>query len=95
MEDARRLTLGAALDEAWAAATLDWCRNHAQGLARDEAFALALKSATVSILWSGYGKVNFTVTVSGRRRDEDEVYFWRFKRHTNGTLQPVGGTIDL
>lgn len=87
--------LGTAMEECFAAATYDWCRLHASGMSRAEAFSLQITSVLMQTFWGHAGKVNVTCTVSGRRRNEDEVYFWRFQRSTNGNLMFIGGTINL
>lgn len=95
MQDATPFTLGTAMEEAFAAATLDWCRSHAVGMSKEEAFAVSMSSVLMQTFYGHGGKVNVTVTVSGRRRNEDEVYFWRFQRATNSSLTLLGGTLDL
>lgn len=95
MDTQRYPSMGAALDECFAAATLDWCRHHAQGVTKEEAFAVVMSSVLMQTFYGHGGKVNVTVTVSGRRRNEDDVYFWRFQRATNSSLSLLGGTLDL
>lgn len=95
MDSPRYSSMGAALDECFAAATLDWCRRHAQGITKEEAFAITMSSVLAQTFFGHGGKVNYTITVSGRRRHEDEVYFWRFQRSTDSTLFLLGGSIDL
>lgn len=95
MERPSVYTLGTAAEECFAAATLDWVRQHASGISNEEAFAISMSSVLMQTFYGHGGKVNVTVTVSGRRRNEDEVYFWRFQRATNSSLTLLGGTINL
>lgn len=88
-------SMGTALEEAFAAATLDWCRKHAGNVSKEEAFILRMTSVNMTVFYGHGGKVNVTVSVSGRRRNEDDVYFWRFQRGTNSSLMLLGGSIDL
>jgi hypothetical protein len=95
VEAQRYPSMGQALDECFATATLDWCRHHAQGITKEEAIAVSMTSVLMQVFYGHGGKVNVTVTVSGRRRHEDEAYFWRFQRSTNSSLTLQGGTLDL
>lgn len=95
MDSAPVYTLGTATEDCFAAATRDWCQQHSGRLSHEEAMALQLTSVLVQTFYGHGGKVNVTISVSGRRRGEDEVYFWRFQRSTNSTLSLLGGSLDL
>jgi hypothetical protein len=95
MQVPQPFTLGRAMEECFAAATEDWCRHHAGSMSKEEALAIQLTSVLMQTFYGHGGKVNVTVTISGRRRNEDEVYFWRFQRAANSSLTLLGGSLDL
>jgi hypothetical protein len=95
MTDPPRFTMGAALEECYAAATFDWCKHHAGSMTHAEAFAREITSVLVQTMLGAFGKVNVTITISGRRRCDDAAYFWRFTRSTNSTWILHSGSLDL
>jgi hypothetical protein len=95
MSGPRTFNLGDALVKCHRVAVDDWCKQHAPGVAREVAAANSIPSVLMQTLFGSFGKVNVTVTVSGRRRGEDQVYFWRFVRATDHRVTLEGGTVDL
>lgn len=95
MSDPPTFTLGTAVDEAFAASTMDWCSKNRGMLTKEEAFSLILNHVLVQTLYTIGGRVNVTITIGGRRFNDADVYFFRFQRAANSRLTFTGGTLDL
>lgn len=95
MDTAPRYLMGDALHAAFEASLADWLRSHAPSTSREDAFAGPISTVTITATMLTAGRLNVVVTVLGRRRTEDETYFWRYQRTNGNVFKFTGGTLEL
>lgn len=95
MYDVPRYSMGDALTQAYDAAIAAWRQEHAPSTPGAEVFSGPLRAATINAAAFPEGKLNVTITCTGRRRQEDDSYFFRYRRVSSTAYEFSGGTLDL
>lgn len=95
MEPVIRLSLGAATAQCYDTALADWRRRYANSTSVQDLYAGPVASSNVSTSMYPQGRVHIVVTILGRRRTDDETYFYKFHRFGDDQLEFVRGSVDL
>lgn len=80
MDDKWRMSMGAAIEQAYDDALAAWREEHAPGMRRDEVLSGPVRTIEIDSALHAGGILNVTVKVYGRRRFEDVVYFYRYMK---------------
>ncbi len=83
VEDQRPYGLGDALEHAYDHALEVWRRQHANNVSPAELFAGPIINVQQTTLFYNGGRANITISITGRRRHQDEVYFFLLQKREN------------
>jgi hypothetical protein len=93
--DPPTFTMAAAIGTAYNSALQDWHRTHAPSERIIDLFAGPLAAVVVESCIMARGVLNITIVCHGRRKHEDETFFYRFHRRGPDDWTFTGGSIDL
>lgn len=95
MSDPPSFTMAAAIGTAYNSALQDWHHSHAPSERIIDLFGGPLASVVIETAILARGALNVTVCCYGRRKHEDETYFYRFRRRGQDSWHFEGGSLDV